>query len=80
MCAAVLRVFGTQLAELPLVATSSSARRQGHCRVLMAILEDKLKGMGISVLSLPAAKSAVRRCVRVTHTFSSTDLNTIDTS
>ncbi|MEW5305992.1 MAG: hypothetical protein WDW36_008498 [Sanguina aurantia] len=59
VCAAVLRVFGTQLAELPLVATSSSARRQGHCRVLMAILEDKLKGMGISVLSLPAAKSAV---------------------
>lgn len=35
VCAAILRVFGRSVAELPLVATRQSARRQGHCRALM---------------------------------------------
>ena len=39
VAAAVLRVFGPQLAEVPLVATRHSARRQGHARVLMRAIE-----------------------------------------
>ncbi len=33
--AAIMRVFGPQLAELPLIATKLTARRQGHARVLL---------------------------------------------
>ena len=43
VCAAVFRAFGAQLAEVPLVATKADARRQGHCRVLMAQFESILK-------------------------------------
>ena len=43
VCAAVFRAFGAQLAEVPLVATKADARRQGHCRVLMAAFETILK-------------------------------------
>ena len=43
MCAAVMRAFGAQLAEVPLVATKADARRQGHCRVLMQAFEHILK-------------------------------------
>lgn len=35
--AAIMRVFGPQLAELPLIATKLSARRQGHARVLLKV-------------------------------------------
>lgn len=43
VCAAVFRAFGAQLAEVPLVATKADARRQGHCRILMAQFETILK-------------------------------------
>lgn len=43
VCAAVMRAFGAQLAEVPLVATKADARRQGHCRVLMQAFEAILK-------------------------------------
>lgn len=39
MCAAIIRVFGSSMAEMPLVATRRDARRQGHCRVLMNVVE-----------------------------------------
>ena len=39
VCAAVFRVFGPQMAEVPLVATRLEARRQGHARVLMDAFE-----------------------------------------
>ena len=42
VAAAVLRVFGPQLAEVPLVATRNDARRQGHARVLMRAIEARL--------------------------------------
>ncbi len=35
--AAIMRVFGPQLAELPLIATKLTARRQGHARVLLKV-------------------------------------------
>eukprot|EP00798_Chlamydomonas_sp_ICE-L_P021733 gene21732-28755_t len=59
VCAAVLRVFGPFLAELPLIATRSSARRQGHCRVLLNAIKNQLKCMGVPTLALPAAPNAM---------------------
>lgn len=35
----MFRVFGPQMAEVPLVATRLEARRQGHARVLMDAFE-----------------------------------------
>lgn len=58
--AAVLRVFGSGLAELPLVATASNARRQGHCAVLLRALEDLLVRMGVRRVALPAAHEVER--------------------
>ena len=43
VCSGLLRIFGQLMAELPLVATAATARRQGHCRVLMTAIEDQLK-------------------------------------
>ena len=31
------------MAELPLVATAATARRQGHCRILMTAIEEQLQ-------------------------------------
>ena len=59
MCCAVFRVFGPQLAELPLVATRLGARRCGHARVLMAALERLCTELGVASLALPAAASTV---------------------
>ena len=55
----MFRVFGRQLAEVPLVATRSAARRCGHARVLMAALERLLTGLGCASMALPAAASTV---------------------
>lgn len=41
--AAICRIFGPQMAELPLVATKQTARRQGHARVLVNCFEQLLK-------------------------------------
>ena len=49
VCAAVFRAFGAQLAEVPLVATKADARRQGHCRILMAQFETILKEVSLNV-------------------------------
>ena len=52
VCAAVMRAFGAQLAEVPLVATKADARRQGHCRVLMQAFEAVLKKVNLTCLAL----------------------------
>jgi GNAT superfamily N-acetyltransferase len=49
VAAAVVRVFGSQLAELPLVATRPDARRQGHARVLVRAIEATLNELGVEV-------------------------------
>ncbi|KAK9810346.1 hypothetical protein WJX72_009121 [[Myrmecia] bisecta] len=59
VAAAVFRVFGPQLAELPLVATRLTARRQGHARVLIRAFEAMLAQAGVQCLSLPAAHETV---------------------
>ena len=63
VCVAVLRIFGAQLAELPLVATRPDARRQGHAKVLVTALEALLSRMGVRRLALPAAPEAERTWV-----------------
>lgn len=49
VAAAVVRVFGSQLAELPLVATRPDARRLGHARVLVRAIEATLAELGVEV-------------------------------
>eukprot|EP00878_Enallax_costatus_P036985 GHUV01041667.1.p2 GENE.GHUV01041667.1~~GHUV01041667.1.p2 ORF type:complete len:125 (-),score=48.42 GHUV01041667.1:436-810(-) len=49
VAAAVVRVFGSQLAELPLVATRPDARRLGHARVLVRAVEATLIELGVQV-------------------------------
>ena len=57
--AATSRVFGPQYAELPLIATRSNARRQGHARVLVSLFLDLLQQAGVHTLVLPAAHETV---------------------
>lgn len=59
MCAALLRVRGSQMAELPLIATPEGLQGKGHCTVLLGILEKLLINIGVSVLALPALTSTV---------------------
>jgi GNAT superfamily N-acetyltransferase len=58
VAAAVLRVFGQQLAELPLVATRPDARRQGHARVMVRAIEAMLVQLGVQVSTGPDARRA----------------------
>ncbi len=55
VAAATMRCFGAHLAELPLIATKLTARRQGHAKVLMKAFEELLVAAGVRQLSLPAA-------------------------
>lgn len=59
VCAATLRVFGPQLAEMPLVATKQEARRQGHARVIVRAIEALLADIGVDALSLPSAQDTL---------------------
>lgn len=59
VCAAVLRVFGTSLAELPFIATKREHRRQGHCQILMGAVENLLVALGVKRLCLPAAEEVI---------------------
>lgn len=59
VCTALLRVHGSEMAELPLVATPKAIQGLGHCTVLLQLLEGFLAGLGVSALSLPATGSKV---------------------
>ena len=43
MVSAICRVFGPQMAELPLIATKNTARRQGHARILVDCFEKMIR-------------------------------------
>lgn len=62
VAAAVLRVFGQQLAELPLVATRPDARRQGHARVMVRAIEATLQQLGVQVRPDSKHSSAAVPC------------------
>ena len=59
VCAAVFRVFGPQMAEVPLVATRLEARRQGHARVLMDAFESYFASLGVAAICLPSAQETI---------------------
>eukprot|EP00892_Ulva_mutabilis_P009747 jgi/Ulvmu1/7144/UM034_0050.1 len=57
--AAVVRVSGPILAEIPLIATRRTARRRGHARVLLDGLASWLSGLGVDQIMLPAHDDAL---------------------
>jgi len=59
VCSAVFRVFGPQMAEVPLVATRLEARRQGHARVLMDAFEMYFASLGVASICLPSAQETI---------------------
>lgn len=56
---ATVRVYGDEVAEIPLVATRLKYRRHGMCRRLMNQLEYQLIEMGVKRLTLPAVPEAL---------------------
>ncbi|KAG6417658.1 hypothetical protein SASPL_119842 [Salvia splendens] len=56
--AAIVRVFGEEVAELPLVATRSDCQGKGYFQALFACIEHLLLSLNIKVLVLPAADEA----------------------
>ncbi|KAJ0704641.1 putative histone acetyltransferase chromatin regulator PHD family [Helianthus annuus] len=56
--AGLLRVFGREVAELPLVATSRQHQGKGYFQALFFCIEELLLSMGVELLVLPAAEEA----------------------
>jgi N-acetylglutamate synthase-like GNAT family acetyltransferase len=57
--AAVVRVLGPLMMEVPLIATRRAARRRGHCRVLLDGLAETLAPVGLDQVLLPAHDDAL---------------------
>ncbi|KAM7502193.1 hypothetical protein LguiB_001097 [Lonicera macranthoides] len=56
--AAIFRIFGQELAELPLVATSGDCQGKGYFRLLLSCIENLLASLNVKTLVLPAADEA----------------------
>ncbi|CAL5194133.1 unnamed protein product [Lathyrus oleraceus] len=56
--AGMIRIFGTDIAELPLVATSNSHHGKGYFQTLFSCIERLLAFMKVKNLVLPAAEEA----------------------
>ncbi|KAD5961561.1 hypothetical protein E3N88_13034 [Mikania micrantha] len=56
--AGLLRIFGREVAELPLVATSRQHQRKGYFQALFYCIEELLLSLGVELLVLPAAEEA----------------------
>ncbi|ESQ52392.1 hypothetical protein EUTSA_v10016239mg [Eutrema salsugineum] len=56
--AALLRIFGQQVAELPIVATSREYQGRGYFQGLFACVENLLSSLNVENLVLPAAEEA----------------------
>lgn len=57
--AGIVRIFNAQFAELPLIATKTSARRQGHAKIMLQEWEKLLVECKVHTLVLPAAHETV---------------------
>ncbi|XP_031743821.1 uncharacterized protein LOC101206451 isoform X2 [Cucumis sativus] len=60
---AAIRVYGEKVAEVPLVGTRFQYRRLGMCHILMNELEERLRGLGVQRLVLPAVPSVLKETV-----------------
>ncbi|CAN0904029.1 Increased DNA methylation 1, partial [Linum grandiflorum] len=58
---AALRVFGEEVAEVPLIGTGLQHRRCGLCRILMNVIEKKLVELGVQRLVVPAVPSLLNK-------------------
>jgi len=56
--AGLLRIFGREVAELPLVATSREHQGNGYFQALFICIERLLSSMDVQNLVLPAAEEA----------------------
>ncbi|KAK6140277.1 hypothetical protein DH2020_025973 [Rehmannia glutinosa] len=56
--AALLRIFGREVAELPLVATCKEKQGKGYFQALFSCIERLLSSMNVKHLVLPAAEEA----------------------
>ncbi|CAA7038890.1 unnamed protein product [Microthlaspi erraticum] len=54
----IFRIFGSELAELPLVATSKDSQGKGYFQCLFACIQELLGGLNVKHLVLPAADEA----------------------
>ncbi|XVF76602.1 hypothetical protein PTKIN_Ptkin13bG0278900 [Pterospermum kingtungense] len=57
--AGLLRIFGRELAELPIVATSRKHQGKGYFQALFACIERFLSSLNVENLVLPAAEEAL---------------------
>lgn len=51
---AAVRVYGKKVAEIALVGTRFMFRGNGMCRILMNVLEEQVRGLGVERMVLPA--------------------------
>ncbi|XP_055833556.1 uncharacterized protein LOC129902359 [Solanum dulcamara] len=56
--AGIIRIFGKEVAELPLVATSTNCQGQGYFQSLFSCMENLLQSLNVENLVLPSAEEA----------------------